>query len=383
MTISTSLESKTLKLAGAGLGKLFEALRTAGYRLVGPTVRKGAVVFDEIDSPEDLPAGYVDEQSAGRYRLNKTDSPAMFGCVNGPDSAKRFLFPPERTLFRTIRTGPKIAILPERIAPPKTALLGLRACDLAAIAIQDKVFLDSAHRDTYYAAAREVTLLIAVECGRANPTCFCTSMNTGPAVIDGFDLCLTELVEPEHCFVVRAGSPLGEVILAGLHGETADDEVLAAAAEVPREAARQISKSLDRDDLKDILYRTAESGYWQSIGERCFACGSCTQVCPTCFCHSVRESSSLDGKETARTRVWDSCFNEDFSYIHGGSVRSGHCSRYRQWLTHKFAAWIDQFGTEGCVGCGRCITWCPAGIDIADEAAALRRQDLASTSVRS
>jgi sulfhydrogenase subunit beta (sulfur reductase) len=95
-------------------------------------------------------------------------------------------------------------------------------------------------------------------------------------------------------------------------------------------------------------------------------------VCPTCFCTSVEDSTDVDGDGVVRVQRWDSCFTVDYSYIHGGSVRSSDRSRYRQWMTHKLSTWFDQFGSSGCVGCGRCITWCPVGIDITEEVAAIR-----------
>ena len=90
----------------------------------------------------------------------------------------------------------------------------------------------------------------------------------------------------------------------------------------------------------------------------------------------------LYGARAERWRKWDSCFTLDFSYIHGGSVRTSAAARYRQWLSHKLATWIDQFGSSGCVGCGRCITWCPVGIDITEEVAAIRASEAASDAER-
>lgn len=94
-------------------------------------------------------------------------------------------------------------------------------------------------------------------------------------------------------------------------------------------------------------------------------------VCPTCFCTGVEDVTALAGDVTERVRKWDSCFTADFSYQHGGVVRESTKSRYRQWLTHKLSSWVDQFGSSGCVGCGRCITWCPTGIDLTAEVAAI------------
>jgi sulfhydrogenase subunit beta (sulfur reductase) len=136
-----------------------------------------------------------------------------------------------------------------------------------------------------------------------------------------------------------------------------------------------MGRTLDTEGLKDVLSRNFDSLHWEEIAKRCLSCGNCTMVCPTCFCASVEDSSDLTGQKAERVRKWDSCFSRDFSYIHGGQIRSSVMSRYRQWMTHKLGYWQDQFGSSGCVGCGRCITWCPVGIDITEEARALRKID--------
>jgi formate hydrogenlyase subunit 6/NADH:ubiquinone oxidoreductase subunit I len=143
-----------------------------------------------------------------------------------------------------------------------------------------------------------------------------------------------------------------------------------------------MGRELSTDDLPDLLYANAESPVWTDVGTRCLACTNCTMVCPTCFCTSVEDVSDLSGDIDERHRVWDSCFSMEYSHLHGGSVRTSTNSRYRQWLTHKLAAWTDQFGMSGCVGCGRCITWCPAAIDLTVEVAALRASDVRATTRR-
>jgi ferredoxin len=133
-----------------------------------------------------------------------------------------------------------------------------------------------------------------------------------------------------------------------------------------------MGRAMETDGLPALLARNPEHPRWAQVAERCLTCGNCTLSCPTCFCHTVEDVADLAGTTAERVRRWDSCFTSEFSYIHGGSVRPSARSRYRQWLTHKLSAWHDQFGTSGCVGCGRCITWCPAKIDITEEVHAIR-----------
>jgi len=358
------------------LDRLFELLRERGYTVVGPVARDGAIAWDEISGAGDLPAGWTDEQEAGRYALRRTDAPALFDWTVGAGSAKALLHPPQVTLWRARRNGQGLEIVDGDPPPGRTlALFGLRACDLAAIAVQDRVLLGGTVTDPVYRARREGALLIAVQCGRAGRTCFCASMGTGPAAGGGHDLALTEVVDGgRHVFVAEAGGERGAGLLAALGARAATAaEAKAAQAAVAR-AAAGMGRKLDTEGLPALLAKSQDHARWDEVAARCFACGNCTSVCPTCFCVTVEDPTDLTTGFTRRARRWDSCFSIDFSYIHGGPVRTSIRARYRQWLTHKLGAWHDQFGTSGCVGCGRCITWCPAGIDITEEAAALRER---------
>jgi ferredoxin len=214
--------------------------------------------------------------------------------------------------------------------------------------------------------------VVAVNCFEPGGTCFCVSMGTGPKAEQGYDLALTELLEGGHRFLVEAGSERGAEILAGLPHRPAEPSDHAAAEASVSAAAERMGRTLDAADLRDLLARNLEHPRWDEVAERCLTCGNCTLVCPTCFCTTVEDHSDLTGAEAERVRLWDSCFSVDYSYIHGGSIRPSGRSRYRQWLTHKFGTWHDQFGSSGCVGCGRCITWCPVGIDVTEELAAIR-----------
>jgi ferredoxin len=378
---------ETYVIARESFDGLFAALNALGYEVVGPRVRDGAIVYDQIKDTDELPIGWRDEAAPGTYRLVRTEDPTLFNFNVGPSSWKEFLFPARRRLWSAKRgeTG-AVEIEPETAAPPKLALLGVRACELAAIGVHDRVFQEGAFVDPDYAARRENVCVIAVNCVRAGGTCFCVSMGTGPGVSSGFDLSITEIFTTErHDFVIAVGSAVGAGVMTAFRQARGGDaapkaplEALGTAAALINAAAGQMGRRLETDGIKDLLYRSVDSPHWADVAERCLSCANCTLVCPTCFCSSVEDVTDLTGRHTERWQRWDSCFTMDHSYLHGGSVRATTKSRYRQWLTHKLGTWIDQFGQSGCVGCGKCISWCPVGIDLTVEMAALRRADQAS-----
>lgn len=359
------------------LDALFEALQRRGFQeIIGPRVRDGAIVYDSLRSSRDLPQGVTDEQKKGAYRLQKRADKALFGYVVGPHSWKRFLHPPTLRLWRAQRTSEGFNIAPESDEVPLRAFLGVRACELHALAIQDKIFMGGSYVDPAYRARREKIFIIAVNCGQAGGNCFCTSMNTGPRATGGFDLALTEVVEGKrHYFIVETGSERGAGIVQEIPHQEASAEDLAKIDEVVARAAQQMKPKLNTEGIKELLYRNTDNPRWEEVTGRCLSCANCTMVCPTCFCTTVEDVTDLTGEHAERWRKWDSCFTMDFSYIHGGSVRPSVKARYRQWLTHKLASWIDQFGVSGCVGCGRCITWCPVGIDLTEEVQAMRENE--------
>ena len=371
MTASLPRVSASVVVPKAALQKILENLRAAGFALIGPTVRDGAITLDEIAGVEDLPLGWTDEQQPGQYRLKPTRQPEYFGYGLGPHSWKKFLLPSRMKLLSVVRQNGNWTFQPITESVPRYAFVGVRSCDLQAIGIQDRVLIGGEFHDPHYAARREQIFVLAVNCGKANSTCFCTSMKTGPRVTAGFDLALTEMPE---VFVVEVGSEAGSQALGGTPWEAATAFDLGRAAQVVQRVERSIQRQFRTDDLPKLLYNNLEHGQWEEVAARCLSCANCTQVCPTCFCITVEESSNLTGTAAERTRVWDSCFVLDFSHVHGGNIRPTVRSRYRQWLTHKLASWIDQFGTSGCVGCGRCITWCPVGIDLTEEVQAIREK---------
>ena len=355
------------------LQRVIDALANRGYRVIAPTVRDGAIVYDTIALLADLPVGWTDRQDAGRYRLERRADAALFGYAVGPHSWKRFLHPPIERLWQARREGDGFSVIENDEAEEPLAFLGVRACELRAIAIHDRVFLRGQYLDKTYKIRRDHAFIVAVNCGQAGGTCFCASMDAGPKVEAGFDLALTELLEEgRDLFVMETGSAAGVDLIRDLPHRPATAEEIAAADRVVDRTRGQMGRYLDTEGLKDLLQANPNHPRWDEVAERCLTCGNCTDVCPTCFCTTVDDTTNLAGTTAERVRRWDSCFTLDFSYIHGGSVRNSPRSRYRQWMTHKLAHWVDQFGSSGCVGCGRCITWCPVGIDITEEAAAIR-----------
>ena len=355
------------------LETLVAALRRRGYLVIGPSVRDGAIVYEELEAADELPIGWTDRQDAATYRLERRDDEARFGYAVGPHSWKRFLFPPRVRLWRARRNGDG-ALEVEENAPDARplAFLGVRSCDLHAIAVQDRVFIGGQVVERDYAGRRDGAFVVAANCFEPSGTCFCVSMGTGPRAETGYDLALTEILEGEHRLLVEVGSARGAEILAELDSRPVTSDDLDGAERAVDGAARRMGRHMDAHGLRDLLAENLEHPRWNDVADRCLTCGNCVLVCPTCFCSTVEDHTDLSGEQAERWRTWDTCFSVDHAYIHGGSFRPSPRSRYRQWMTHKLGTWHDQFGTSGCVGCGRCITWCPVGIDITEEVAAIR-----------
>lgn len=363
-------DDSSLWLERGRLAELLAELARRGYRVLGPRLRDGAVVFDELGGVEDLPIGWRDVQAPGAYRLERSDGARAFDVVHGPGGIKAHVFAPREPLvqiaFETGGGGFSAKAIPPDA--PRLALVGVRACDLAGLGVQDRVFLEGQYPDPHYAARRHNLFLVGVSCTRSVDTCFCTSMGSGPEVSRHHDLALTELAEG---FVVRSGSPAG----AELVGALGLSPVTAARLEEERASieacARGITRRLDAGAAPRLLRENLEHPRWDDVAERCLSCGNCTLVCPTCFCHDQRDEPSLDTSSSLRVRQWDSCFDRAHAQIHGINFRPGVRDRYRQWLVHKLSTWVEQFDRSGCVGCGRCISWCPVGIDLTEEVAAI------------
>ncbi|MER7154997.1 4Fe-4S dicluster domain-containing protein [Streptomyces lydicus] len=373
-------DGTTAVIGTDGLDALIRILAARGRTVIGPTVREGAIVLAEIAGGDELPHGWGVELEAGQYRLRTRPDGAVFAHSAGPQSWKTFLHPQrERQWTADRQADGALAVTEDEPPPTSYAFLGVRPCDLRAIAVQDRVLAGGPHVDSRYRARRERAFLVAAECTEPGATCFCTSMGAGPAADRGYDLALTEVVgDGDHRFWVRAGSDDGASVLAELPRRPADEGTESAARESVA-AADRMGRSMPPVDLQLLMRDTLHAERWNDVASRCLTCGNCTMVCPTCFCTTAEDVTDLSGDHAERWRRWESCFDLEFSHLPGGPVRGSGRSRYRQWATHKLGTWYDQFGSSGCVGCGRCIVWCPVGIDITEEAHALNAERAAGT----
>jgi ferredoxin len=367
--VPTTFEAEAVH-DSVGLQQLLDALIGDGRTVIGPTVRDGAIVLGELRTVDDLPQGWRDEQSPGRYRLVDTGSPLRFAHAAPAQAWRRYLQPPRALLWRSETTDGVPRITESDEAPSKYAFLGVRSCDLAALSVSDRT-LGAA--DPRVAGRRADTIVVAVACTHPSGVCFCASTGTGPAPAAGYDLALTELlVDGSPRYLALAGTARGSELLRALPTTRADESDQRAAAAALDQAAASMGRTLD-PAAPAAAAAHPEHPHYDDITSRCLSCANCTLVCPTCFCGGAVDTTDLTGQVAERWWQWDSCFSEDFSFMHGGAVRESTRSRYRQWLLHKLVTWEQQFGTGGCVGCGRCIAWCPVGIDLTVEIAALAR----------
>ncbi len=351
---------------------LLTALHKLGAHCVGPTVMDDSIHYTTLTSSTQLPQQVHDHQGPGHYRLSTSTESRWFAWANGAQALKPLVFVPQEILWRSERDSEgNLQFSNSKQEPPLTAVIGVRACDLAALALQDQHFLDGLEQDSAYARRRQQLILIAVNCTHPSANCFCHSSGDGPEVKQDYDLLLDEL---DDGFAVRSASPMGEKICQQLQLEALTNSQQDEIKHANLRAIEQQTKHLPEGNLEQALKNLQGSGRWQQIAERCLSCGNCTAVCPSCFCHSQHDEPAANSMSSAHIRQWDSCFSHGHSYIHGMVIHNETRFRYRQWLTHKFSGWFEQYGRSGCVGCGRCITWCPVGIDVTEELHALAEE---------
>jgi sulfhydrogenase subunit beta (sulfur reductase) len=343
------------------LDVLFDKVQALGYEVIAPKIEEGVLRLGSLDSNKELAKNVLAVQSPGKYHTESSD--LMFSFTHGPDSPKWFLYPSKRKLWKMTTEDGSFELKEAGCESEKVAFFGIKPCDLASIEVFDRTLMKGEYVDEHYMNMRDKLAVIVANCIEPSGTCFCHSMGTGPKAKGGFDLSLTELSDG---FLVESGSKLGDEMLSGVDIRPAKQEDVNEADSKLKGAEDKMGRTLDVTNLKEKLYSNLESPAFREIAKRCLGCANCTNECPTCFCTMYQDVPSLDGKSSERSVAWDSCFTYQFAQVAGGHFRSELWARYRQWMVHKFAYWLDQFGVFGCIGCGRCITWCPVGIDVTE-----------------
>lgn len=363
-------------MMAATLQHLLDVLKKRGFAVIGPRRHGDRILYSRMEHIDELPRSVSDQQGPGVYRLHPTTEPTYFGFHVAANSWKEWLYPKHETLA-AYDSEWQVADFkkPQGLTSEPAAFLGVKACELDALHSLDSALLG---RDEAYTRRRQRALIIGVHCQTATENCFCASRGSGPEFGQGFDLLLTERYQNDvHDFLIESGSARGASILDDLADclSPATDADLTKRQQQLRDLAAAMQKQLPTDRLSEGLSQHSDLPNFQKMEDICIACGNCTMVCPTCFCATIVDRSpELKPQKLHRERQWDSCFNLDFSYIHGHYQRPSVAARYRQWMMHKLVYWQTQLGTNGCVGCGRCTTWCPVGIDfvaVARELAAL------------
>jgi len=292
----------------------------------------------------------------GTYSLYKQicqGNEAYFGYLNSKTPPKGILFPQSEKLFSY--SG---AQMEECIDSKKKVAFGIRPCDARSLLLMDNVFKNDQYTDPYYMNRRENTLLVGMACSDPAPTCFCTSMGSGPFDKNGLDVLLTDIGAE---YLVEEVSAKGKELMAKMGLSAAGDSQKAAAAKAKESA--EVSCRVSTDALKAKLDGNFYDPIWDSIHEKCLGCGSCTYSCPTCHCFDiVDEAKDCNG---CRVRNWDSCMFPLFT-LHGSghNPRTSGKERMRQRVMHKFKYFVDRYNDMACVGCGRCIKNCPVNLDI-------------------
>ena len=278
--------------------------------------------------------------------------------------------------YGNFRLSPKAFLLPQNLTlltfdggkagepalrDQEVFLFGVRPCDARALPVLDKVFLNGDQNDPYYARFRARTTVIALACARPAPQCFCTSVGGGPGDAAGAD-CLAVALESD--LLMRAQTPKGEELLASVADLFADASTAAAKeAEDAVHAAENQIAPVELSDIAQRLSQSFDSPMWQAAGSKCLGCGTCSFLCPTCHCFDITDSGS--GGKGRRIRTWDCCAYPLFTlHASGHNPRPAPAQRWRQRIMHKFRYAVETCDRFFCVGCGRCIRYCPVSMDV-------------------
>lgn len=336
------------------LEKLMRIIRERfGATVLGYKVESGRVVWGELRGIEDLPLGVEDLVGAGFYRLN----PGEF-FRHSHFSPKNYLHPSQQALIAET-ANLELSSLPEQ-GYARTVFFGIKPCDLKAISVLDALLLGK--HPIYTARRRSVVAIVVEECTMPNKNCFCGAVASGPSASSGFDIAYTRL--GAETVVFRAGSGVGIDLLNRLGLEPAGADLTSRYWEAMSRALEETRSRLHlNENYREALLKTAsDERLWEVLSEKCLGCGNCNYVCPTCFCTEL--DYVVEGEVAVKLAKWTGCLLYSYGLVAGGHFRPKLFMRYRHFVLHKFVFYEKQVGRAGCVGCGRCITWCPVGLDL-------------------
>lgn len=323
-------------------------------------ISKLTPLLDAVAERRDLyvPRKVGDHYVCERYAPASGKSPEL-NAIRLCTPVKEFLFP----LRELVAVFP-VSVEPERVEP--FAVFGFKACDIRSIAILDQVFLEGEFEDSFYVARRENMFIIASDCVQPGESCFCSVLDGKPYAESGFDLNVSPVADG---FVVQAGSAQGRSFLstqASLFGDV-PDALLAERDKRRADVQRRLEEinaghALD-GPVKDIVEGRYESDVFDEQAHTCVECQACTRVCPTCHCFYLYDTEQED--YFAKMKMWDSCMRVGYAEVAGGAnPRKVLGDRLRHRFMHKFAYFLERYGVDMCVGCGRCVDAEAGDVDI-------------------
>jgi hypothetical protein len=292
----------------------------------------------------------------------------------------KIIYAPQQALVRFVKSDKGYKAEEDAGAITDRALLAVHPCDLHGLLVLERTFLGQM-KDAAYERVRSRATVVGLNCQNVGEKCFCASFGTGPffgfwmqqGPPFGCDAILTDLGER---FLVETFGEKGDMLFVKVKSSPPSLDDIGEKFKREAAAKERFRKTLNTRDLPALMRRNLYHPTWRITGEgKCLSCANCTNVCPTCFCYDTWDKAQLDLSVIERVRRWDSCQDERFAEVHGGNFRSTREARLRQFVCHKLSYWVEQYGCFGCVGCGRCMTWCPTGIDLTEIAAEIRTDE--------
>jgi len=325
-----------------------------GAKLFGYRHHNGRIAFSEINNINEIFVALTDIQKPGYYRAS-----SGYRFRHSFSSPKVFLLPPEH-LILTVSRDYDILESSSSFQELTAIFFGIKPCDRKAIDILDHILYG---RSPVYTTRRNAVRAIVVEeCLEPGETCFCSTVNAGPTISSGFDIAYARLYG--DLLVFRYGSSLGEKILGKVGLQRAQESHVKMYLEMVNRAISMMRGRIPNisEIQKALMEKVSAKPFWEEISSKCVGCGNCNYVCPTCFCTEIEDR--VENGFSTRVGVWLGCLTYTYGLVAGGHFRQELYTRYRHFILHKFLFYPKQVGDIGCVGCGRCITWCPLGIDL-------------------